>query len=40
MRSQINHNQAFHRHTQLFRSSCFSAMYLGAATMAVVGIWA
>ena len=38
--SRINRNPAFHRYSLPFRASCFLAMYLGAAAMAVIGIWA
>ncbi|KAJ3271223.1 high-affinity Zn(2+) transporter zrt1 [Terramyces sp. JEL0728] len=38
--NEINHSPTFKRYTKGFKAMCFISMYLGAAAMAVVGIWA
>ncbi|KAJ3165630.1 high-affinity Zn(2+) transporter zrt1 [Irineochytrium annulatum] len=40
MSMEINHNPTFRGFSGAFKSVCFFAMYLGAAAMAVIGIWA
>eukprot|EP01135_Chromosphaera_perkinsii_P003712 Nk52_evm30s252 gene=Nk52_evmTU30s252 len=37
---QINHCPVFKNHSRSFKYWCFLFLYLGAATMAVIGIWA
>ena len=37
---EINHNAAFARYPRKFKLTCFLAMYLGAAAMAIIGYWA
>ncbi|KAJ3255141.1 high-affinity Zn(2+) transporter zrt1 [Boothiomyces macroporosus] len=38
--NEINHSPSFKRYAKGFKTMCFFSMYLGAAAMAVVGIWA
>ncbi|KAI8613663.1 Zinc/iron permease [Chytriomyces sp. MP71] len=40
MSEEISHNTTFYKFQAKFKAACFFAMYLGAAAMAVVGIWA
>ncbi|KAJ3060251.1 hypothetical protein HDU98_003757 [Podochytrium sp. JEL0797] len=40
MSAEISHNVHFQRFSAYFKTACFFSMYLGAATMAVIGVWA
>ncbi|KAJ3226282.1 hypothetical protein HDU81_007377 [Chytriomyces hyalinus] len=39
MSEEVVHSVKFHTYSQGFKQVCFLAMYLGAASMAIVGIW-
>ncbi|KAJ3234025.1 hypothetical protein HDU81_001787 [Chytriomyces hyalinus] len=40
MSEEISHNVAFRAYAPAFKSVCFFAMYVGAAAMAILAIWA
>ncbi|TPX78405.1 hypothetical protein CcCBS67573_g00282 [Chytriomyces confervae] len=40
MSEEISHNNTFRSYTLTFKAACFMAMYLGAAAMAIIALWA
>ncbi|KAI8828754.1 hypothetical protein BJ741DRAFT_625485 [Chytriomyces cf. hyalinus JEL632] len=40
MSEEISHNVAFRAYAPSFKAVCFLAMYVGAAAMAIIAIWA